>query len=45
MGGKVMAVCISPVRGVRKQEVPGRIRIVAGYGIEGDAHGVIGIGK
>lgn len=39
MGGKVMAVCISPVRGVRKQEVSGRIRIVAGYGIEGDAHG------
>ncbi|MHB9292381.1 hypothetical protein Holit_01478 [Hollandina sp. SP2] len=39
MGGKVMAVCISPVRGVKKQEVPGRIRIVADYGIEGDAHG------
>ncbi|MDR2398499.1 MAG: MOSC domain-containing protein [Spirochaetaceae bacterium] len=39
MGGMVMAVCISSVRGVKKQEVPGRIRIVAGYGIEGDAHG------
>jgi TatD DNase family protein len=39
MEGKIMAVCISQVRGVRKQEVQGRIRIVAGYGIEGDAHG------
>jgi MOSC domain-containing protein YiiM len=39
MRGTVMAVCISDVRGVRKQEVPGRARIVAGYGIEGDAHG------
>ncbi|MDR2393476.1 MAG: MOSC domain-containing protein [Treponema sp.] len=39
MGGKVRAVCISHIRGVKKQEVPGRIRVVAGYGIEGDAHG------
>jgi MOSC domain-containing protein YiiM len=35
----VLAVCTSEVRGVQKKEVPGRIRIIEGYGIEGDAHG------
>ncbi|MDR2632540.1 MAG: MOSC domain-containing protein [Treponema sp.] len=39
MRGTVRAVCISEVRGVKKQEVPGRLRVLAGYGIEGDAHG------
>ena len=38
MDGKIIAVCISDVRGVQKHPV-GRTRIVEGYGLEGDAHG------
>jgi MOSC domain-containing protein YiiM len=37
--GMVMAVCVSGVRGVKKSEISGRVRIVEGYGIENDAHG------
>lgn len=36
--GKVIATCISEVRGVQKKNVH-RVKIVEGYGIEGDAHG------
>ncbi|MBW7996307.1 MAG: MOSC domain-containing protein [Candidatus Glassbacteria bacterium] len=35
--GKVLAVCISPKRGVQKREVE-RAELVAGHGIAGDAH-------
>ena len=37
--GTVTAVCVSDVRGVKKDELNGRTRIVEGYGIENDAHG------
>jgi MOSC domain-containing protein YiiM len=37
--GTVVAVCVSGARGVKKDEVGGRTRIVEGYGIERDAHG------
>jgi MOSC domain-containing protein YiiM len=41
--GTVVAVCVSGVRGVKKDEIEdeagGRARIVEGYGIESDAHG------
>ncbi|MDR1874578.1 MAG: MOSC domain-containing protein [Synergistaceae bacterium] len=37
--GTVVAVCVSGVRGVKKDEVGGRVRIVDGYGVERDAHG------
>jgi MOSC domain-containing protein YiiM len=41
--GTVIAVCVSGVRGVKKDEIGdeagGRVRIVEGYGIERDAHG------
>jgi MOSC domain-containing protein YiiM len=37
--GTVVAVCVSAVRGVKKEEVSGRARIAEGYGIENDAHG------
>ena len=36
--GIVRAVCISDIRGIQKQDV-GSARIVAGWGVEGDAHG------
>ncbi|GHV92067.1 molybdenum cofactor biosynthesis protein MoaC [Spirochaetia bacterium] len=39
MKGTVLAVCVSDIRGIHKTEVNGRIRIVEGFGIEGDAHG------
>ncbi|GHV01820.1 molybdenum cofactor biosynthesis protein MoaC [Spirochaetia bacterium] len=39
MKGTVLAVCVSDIRGIHKTEVTGRIRIVEGFGIEGDAHG------
>ncbi|GHV61667.1 molybdenum cofactor biosynthesis protein MoaC [Spirochaetia bacterium] len=39
MRGTVEAVCISDIRGIHKTPVSGRIRIVEGFGIEGDAHG------
>jgi MOSC domain-containing protein YiiM len=39
MQGTVLAVCISEARGTHKTEVSGRIRIVEGFGIDGDAHG------
>jgi MOSC domain-containing protein YiiM len=32
-------VCISGVRGVKKDEIDGRARIVEGFGVEHDAHG------
>ena len=35
--GKVIAVCTSEKKGTQKTEVPS-IRLVPGYGIEGDAH-------
>ena len=35
--GKVIAVCTSEKKGTQKIEVPS-IRLVPGYGIEGDAH-------
>lgn len=35
--GKVIAACISEIRGVQKKNVH-RIRLIADYGIEGDAH-------
>lgn len=34
---KVIAVCISEVRGIQKHEVPS-VTLVADFGIEGDAH-------
>jgi MOSC domain-containing protein YiiM len=37
--GTVVAVCVSGARGVKKDEIAGRTRIVEGYGIESDAHG------
>jgi MOSC domain-containing protein YiiM len=37
--GTVVAVCISDVRGVKKNEISDRVRIVEKYGIENDAHG------
>jgi MOSC domain-containing protein YiiM len=37
--GTVVAVCVSGARGVKKDEIAGRARIVEGYGIENDAHG------
>jgi MOSC domain-containing protein YiiM len=39
MKGTIVAVCVSGARGVRKDEIAGRARIVEGYGIESDAHG------
>ncbi len=35
--GKVIAACISEIRGVQKKNVHS-IRLIADYGIEGDAH-------
>ena len=35
--GKVIAVCISEKKGTQKTEVPS-VKLVPGYGIEGDAH-------
>jgi len=35
--GKVIAVCISEKKGTQKTEVPS-VKLVSGYGIEGDAH-------
>ena len=35
--GKVIAVCTSDKKGIRKTEVPG-IRLIPDFGIEGDAH-------
>ncbi len=35
--GKVIAVCISENKGTQKKEVP-EIRLISGWGIEGDAH-------
>lgn len=37
--GTVVAVCVSNVRGVKKDEISGRVRIVEKFGIENDAHG------
>ncbi|MEA5144149.1 MAG: MOSC domain-containing protein [Oscillibacter sp.] len=34
---KVIAVCVSEVRGIQKHEVPS-VTLVADFGIEGDAH-------
>ena len=36
--GKIMAVCISERRGTAKKNVR-RARAIAGFGLEGDAHG------
>ncbi len=36
--GKIVAVCTSPRKGMRKANV-GRARVVEGFGLEGDAHG------
>jgi len=35
--GRVVAVCISPSKGMKKQDV-GRVRIIADHGLDGDAH-------
>ncbi|MBP2626179.1 MAG: molybdenum cofactor synthesis domain containing protein [Firmicutes bacterium] len=37
MSGKVVAVCISKQKGVRKESI-GEAKLVAGWGMEGDAH-------
>ncbi|MDR1376199.1 MAG: MOSC domain-containing protein [Synergistaceae bacterium] len=37
--GTIVAVCISDVRGVKKDEVSDRVRILEKYGLENDAHG------
>ena len=37
--GTVVAVCVSGVRGVKKDEISGRVPIVEKYGLENDAHG------
>jgi MOSC domain-containing protein YiiM len=37
--GTIVAVCVSSVRGVKKDEISGRVRIVEKFGIENDAHG------
>lgn len=37
MKGKVVAVCISDRKGVPKKEIPAG-RLIAGHGLEGDAH-------
>jgi TatD DNase family protein len=34
-----LTVCTSDIRGIHKTPVTGRVRIVEGFGIEGDAHG------
>ena len=39
MRGTIVAVCVSDVRGVKKNVVRGRARMIEGYGIESDAHG------
>jgi TatD DNase family protein len=39
MKGTIVAVCVSDVRGVKKNVVRGRTRIIEDYGIESDAHG------
>ena len=39
MKGTVVAVCVSGVRGVKKNAAAGRRRIIEGYGLESDAHG------
>ena len=36
--GKVIATCISEIRGVQKKNVH-TVKVVEGYGIENDAHG------
>jgi len=36
--GKVMAVCVSEVKGIQKRDV-GKIFLKKGWGLEGDAHG------
>lgn len=38
MEQQIMAVCVSDARGVPKRSV-GRAALIAGYGVEGDAHG------
>ena len=37
MSGKVVAVCISKEKGVRKESI-GEAKLIAGWGMEGDAH-------
>lgn len=37
MSGKIVAVCISKEKGVRKKSI-GEAKLVAGWGMEGDAH-------
>ncbi|MBP2629274.1 MAG: molybdenum cofactor synthesis domain containing protein [Firmicutes bacterium] len=37
MAGKVVAVCISKQKGVRKENI-GEAKLIAGWGMEGDAH-------
>lgn len=37
MSGKIVAVCISKAKGVRKESI-GEAKLVAGWGMEGDAH-------
>jgi len=37
MSGKIVAVCISKEKGVRKESI-GEAKLIAGWGMEGDAH-------